>query len=84
MVLNAMTAPNSTQYSKVDKYIVKTNKLKLARNRSDILVGGVGGIDWGWDTLGYCTKPQKIIQSPDRQYKASKRVYKDIKYQTKR
>ena len=28
------------------------------------------GIDWGGDTSGYYTKPQKTIQSPDRQYKA--------------
>ena len=29
------------------------------------------------------TKPQKTIQSPNRQYKAPKRLYKDLEYQTK-
>ena len=43
----------------------------------------------GWDGSGYgmhptdSTKPQQTIQSPDRQYKAAERLYKDTTYQTK-
>ena len=33
-------------------------------------------LDWGGDTSGCYTKPQKIIQSRDRLYKAQKRLYK--------
>ena len=33
-------------------------------------VGPGGGIDWGGDTSGYYTKPQKTIQSPKTLYKA--------------
>ena len=31
-VLNAMTAPNPTQYTKFDKYILETQESKLVRN----------------------------------------------------
>ena len=84
-------------YSK-DKYVTTHQQSSNLYTRETLQPSAVGqaergGIDWGGDTSGYWTKPQKTIQSPNRLYKAPKqytkprqtsqspqKVYKDIKY----
>ena len=55
---------NDINSSCLDTYILCMYIYTYRRRRG--ARGAEGGIDWGRDTSGYYTKPQKTIQSPNK------------------